>query len=259
MTTWHEYWGEYWNEYLGSLAPPAKLLERAAVPLTDACLAVSELTASRLRKLGGFRLPIAVIPNGVDTQSIAAVPAEGPAYDVIYVGRLLAHKRVDLLLDAVAGLSGNRSAPRCLIVGTGPERDRLLEHAAKLMPEENVTFAREVPEEHIYSLMKQSSVFVLPSIREGFGMSALEALACGVPAIVVRAPYSAAHEIVKDGVNGLVVEPTADSLGAAISLLLENPTKRRHMAAAAQEAASRYDWSVITRKMLSIYEAVKRC
>ena len=258
VMTWHEYWGEYWNEYLGSLAPPAKLLERAAVPLTDSCLAVSQLTASRLRRLGGFRLPIAVIPNGVDTQHIATVPAESPAYDVIYVGRLLAHKRVDMLLDAVAGLSGNHSGPKCLIVGTGPERERLLKHATRLMLD-NVTFAGEVPEESIYSLMKQSSLFVLPSIREGFGMSVLEALACGVPAVVVRAPYSAAHEIVEDGVNGLVVEPSAGSLGAAISVLLENPTKRQQMAAAALDAASRYDWSVITRKMLSIYEAVTRC
>ena len=259
VMTWHEYWGEYWDEYLGSLAPPAKLLERAAVPLTDSCLAVSQLTASRLMRLGGFTLPIAVIPNGVDIQHIATVPAEEPAYDVIYVGRLLAHKRVNLLLDAMAGLKGNRSAPKCLIVGTGPERDRLLKQATGLGLEEKVTFAGEVPEGNIYSLMKQSSVFVLPSVREGFGISVLEALACGVPAVVARAPYSAAHEIVEDGVNGLVVEPSAGSLGGAISLLLENPTERQQMAAAALDAASGYDWSVITRKMLRIYEAARAC
>jgi len=259
VMTWHEYWGEYWDEYLGSLAAPAKLLERAAVPLAHSCVAVSELTAHRLKDLGGSRLPISVIPNGVNTQDITDIPAEGPTSDIIYVGRLLAHKKLDLLLEAVALLRGGHPRLRCLIVGTGPERERLRSLTATLMLEDHVTFTGEIPEENVYGLLKRSKVFVLPSIREGFGMSVLEALACGVPAVVVRAPYSAAHEIVADGVNGMVTEPSPRSLAEAISSLLENPAKRGLMAEAAQQAASRYDWAVIAQKSLAIYEAVRRC
>ena len=259
VMTWHEYWGEYWDEYLGSLAPPAKLLERAAVPLAHSCVAVSELTACRLKALGGRKLPIAVIPNGVNARDIADVPAQGPSSDIIYVGRLLAHKRVDLLLEALAELRGRHPKLSCLIVGSGPERERLRKLTATLMLEDYVTFTGEVAEDSVYGLLKKSKVFVLPSIREGFGMSVLEALACGLPAVVVRAPYSAAHEIVDDGVNGIVAEPSPRPLAEAISSLLQDPAKRGLMAEAAQQAASRYDWAAIAQKSLAVYEAVRRC
>ncbi|OFV81328.1 MAG: hypothetical protein A2W26_01860, partial [Acidobacteria bacterium RBG_16_64_8] len=132
VMTWHEYWGEYWDEYLGSLAAPAKLLERAAVPLAHACVAVSDLTARRLKELGGSKLPIAVIPNGVNTRDIADIPAEGPSSDIIYVGRLLAHKRLDLLLKAVAELRRRHPTLSCLIIGSGPEHGRLRSLTATL-------------------------------------------------------------------------------------------------------------------------------
>jgi phosphatidylinositol alpha-mannosyltransferase len=90
-------------------------------------------------------------------------------------------------------------------------------------------------------------------------MSVLEALACGVPAVVVRAPYSAAHEIVDDGVNGIVAEPSPRPLAEAISSLLQDPAKRGLMAEAAQQTASRYDWAAIAQKSLAVYEAVRRC
>ena len=259
VMTWHEYWGEYWDDYLGSLAPPAKLLERAAVPLAHACVAVSDLTARRLKELGGSKLPIAVIPNGVNTRDIADIPAEGPSSDIIYVGRLLAHKRLDLLLKAVAELRGRHPKLSCLIIGSGPEREKLRKLTATLMLEDHVTFTGEIPEENVYGFLKRSKVFVLPSLREGFGMSVLEALACGVPAVVVRAPYSAAHEIIEDGVSGIVAEPSPRSLAEAISSLLEDSAKRGLMAEAAQQAASQYDWAVIAQKSLDIYEAARKC
>ena len=235
------------------------MLERAAVPLAHSCAAVSELTARRLKELGGFKLPITVTPNGVNTHDIADIPAEGPSSDIIYVGRLLAHKRLDLLLEAVAELRGRHPTLSCLIVGSGPERERLRSLTATLMLEDHVTFTGEIPEENVYGFLKRSKVFVLPSLREGFGMSVLEALACSVPAVVVRAPYSAAHEIVADGVNGRVAEPSPRSLAEAISSLLEDPAKRGLMAEAAQQAASQYDWAVIAQKSLGIYEAARRC
>jgi glycosyltransferase involved in cell wall biosynthesis len=259
VMTWHEYWGEYWHEYLGSIAAPARLLERAAVPLGHACVAVSDLTARRLKELGGSKLPITVVPNGVNTRDIADIPAEGPSFDIIYVGRLLAHKRLDLLLEAVAELRGRHPKLSCLIIGSGPERERLRKLTATLALEDHVTFTGEVPEENVYGLLKKSKVFVLPSVREGFGMSVLEALACGVPAVVVRAPYSAAHEIVEDGVNGIMAAPSPRSLAEAISSLLEDPVKRGLMAEAAHQAASQYDWAVIAQKTLTVYEAVRRC
>jgi glycosyltransferase involved in cell wall biosynthesis len=119
-----------------------------------------------------------------------------------------------------------------------------------------VTFVKS--EDNVYGFLKRSKVFVLPSIREGFGMSVLEALACGVPAVVVRAPYSAAHEIIEDGVNGIVVEPSPRSL-AEPSLPPRGLGKRGLMAEAALQAASQYDWAVIAQKTMTVYEAARRC
>ncbi|TAK73797.1 MAG: glycosyltransferase family 1 protein [Dehalococcoidia bacterium] len=257
VMTWHEYWGDYWTQYLGRGAQAAQAVERVALPLADWRVAVSALTARRLRAGGRGGAQISVIPNGIDFDALSSVPRRAPEFDVTYVGRLIEHKRVDLLLQALRLLRQCLPDIRCQIVGTGPDHDRLERLAADLELGSSVRFRGHVDEKTVYNVIAGSKVLVMPSEREGFGMTVLEAAACGVPSIVVRGHYSAADEIVEDGVSGLVVDPDPRCLADAAESVIRSPDAGRRMGDAAQALASRYDWTKIADESLAIYERVR--
>ena len=112
VVTWHEYWGRYWRRYLGAKWPFYAAIERATAHLGTAAVAVSRLTADRVQRVRGGEVP--VIPNGVPVESIrrAAEEGRGEGPPLVYAGRLLREKRIDLLLEAVARL-GSAGTDAC--------------------------------------------------------------------------------------------------------------------------------------------------
>jgi glycosyltransferase involved in cell wall biosynthesis len=96
--------------------------------------------------------------------------------------------------------------------------------------------------------MKSAKVFVLPSIREGFGMAVLEANACGIPAIVVNHHENAAIDLIEKA-NGIIVNPNATEMAAAIIELLDN---RRDILTVKQVAA-KYNWEEIVDNLEKHY------
>jgi glycosyltransferase involved in cell wall biosynthesis len=220
VVTWYEVWGpEYWNNYLGRFAGTvAWWIERRAMRLPDQILAVSTATADRLREYVGDSLPISVIQPAIDLDRIAAVgcAASGEAADLLYVGRLLDHKGVHLLIDALKQLDAEQSL-QLLVVGNGPERDRLVAQAAAAGLANRVHFRSDVADtDEIFALMKAAQVFVFPSVREGFGIAPLEALACGTAVVTTSHPDNNARQLVSRSDRGYLAEPTADAIAAAI-------------------------------------------
>jgi glycosyltransferase involved in cell wall biosynthesis len=143
---------------------------------------------------------------------------------VIFAGRLLSNKNVDVLLRALAMIRAELPGIRCIVVGEGPERVSLEELARSLSLSANVTFLGFLPNhDDLFGLMKSSKVFVLPSEREGFGVGILEANACGLPAVTVRHPSNAAQHLIVHGENGFVTALEAESLAAAILKCLDPP------------------------------------
>lgn len=111
-----------------------------------------------------------VVPNRVDTVEIQHIrPAEN-GYDVVFAGRLIKEKGVDLLLDALKLISDSIS---CLIVGDGPEKRKLIEKSEKFGL--NCYFRDFMSWNEMISVMKASKVFALPSMRGGFSIISLEA------------------------------------------------------------------------------------
>jgi glycosyltransferase involved in cell wall biosynthesis len=98
----------------------------------------------------------------------------------------------------------------------------------------------------------------MPSVREGFGMSVLEAQAAGAVPVVVRGPYTAAADLVTDAVDGRICDATPASLAAAIGELLEDDILRGRMSAATRRAAQRHDWDAIAASMVEVYGSVAR-
>src|SRR5205823_6407370 len=141
------------------------------------------------------------------------------------------------LLHAIAGLSRDRPRVTGLIVGEGPERAGLEALAASLGLGNRVRFTGSLDTARVFGHLKSASVMVLPSVREGFGIAVLEGQAAGAVPIVVRSPASAAPDLIRDGVDGLVCEPSAESLATALGQLLKDAPRRTVLARNARQAA----------------------
>lgn len=257
VATWHEYWGEHWQTYLPDrpvLSRLARLAEATARPFADRRVAVSAFTARRMAT-GAGRRAIDVVPNGVDLEGLSVRPGERRS-DVVFVGRLIAEKRVDLLIGAIAAVARTRPRVRCLVIGDGPEREALTALAAKFGVEANVQFVGRVADDELRRLMAGSRVFVLPSDREGYGITVVEAQAAGLVPVVTRSELSAAPDLVRSGIDGLVVEPTVSAVADAIDGLLGDTAGRKAMAGAARLAASTRGWDDRVADMERVYAHV---
>ena len=173
---------------------------------------------------------------------IAATPPADGHWDILSAGRLIPEKRLDLLIDAVPGLVDDFPSLRVLVIGDGPERMALEHLAHRRGIQEHVTFAGFVPDPAmVIGFMKSAGVFVSPSIREGFGMAALEAMACGMPVVTVDHPRNAVRERINT-MTGRVASLTSEDLGEKILDCLRDPARFRQGCTA---MAAAYDWEVI--------------
>ena len=255
VATWHEFWGDHWYEYLPHRRPVAHLarqLEAGARRLGDHLVAVSPFTARRMG-LAANDPRLRIVGNGLPLGEIARIAPAAEKIDVLFVGRLIDEKRVDLLLDALARLAPSVPELRCGIVGDGPDRARLEEEAARLGLGSRVTFFGHVPDGTAFGIMKAAKLLVQPSMREGFGMTVAEAQACGAVPIVVRGASTAAPDLVRDGEDGLVVDPAADAIAAAIATLLRDSARTAAMAVAGQRSAAARGWDLLADAMEAIY------
>lgn len=239
--TWHEYWGDYWYEYLGKAGFFGKCIESAVCRMRANHIAVSELTRRELEIRG---VKSAVVPNGIDFEFIRKVePAEFET-DVIFAGRLIKEKNLRVLIEAL-----KNTDLTCLIVGNGPERTSLLELTKKYRIEDRVFFRDFTDYTTLISLMKASKVFVLPSRREGFGIVALEANACGLPVVTVRHKMNAAGYLVRD--TGFMSSLSPADLAEKISMAIK---KKKSIKKRCLENAKKYDWERIVERLEEIYE-----
>jgi len=249
--TWHEVWDDYWYEYMGRVGFFGKLIERLAARSSDRIIAVSGRTAADLERLGVKKGRVLVVPNGISVEAIGGVPS-GERHDIVFAGRLIKDKHVDLLLRACESASRNMPLD-VLIIGDGPERVLLEALASTLKMNGRITFAGAVDEDVLVSSVKAARVFILPSTREGFSITTLEALACGVPVITVNGEKNSARELIEEGVNGMVVG--MEELSGAILKMLGDEGMRSRMAVHCAPSVGRYDWDSLNKKLLECYEA----
>jgi glycosyltransferase involved in cell wall biosynthesis len=248
--TWHEVWGRaYWQEYMGGVSGTiAYLIERCSVWMPNHIVAVSDHTADRLRHDLHYTRALSVVPNGIDYGEIAPVVPAKKQSDVVFAGRLLDHKNVDKLIEAVAVLKQEMPNIRCTIVGGGPEFDNLqaLIRACGLQKNVHMTGFVETSAD-VFAHMKASKVFVTPSVREGFGITVLEAYACGLRIVTVNHRDNAGQYIAPKDVS-IICDPTVDALVIAIRQQLEN--SKRPVDAT---AANAYDWTALTNSLKGAY------
>lgn len=238
--TWHEVWGRsYWNSYLGFFGIFGYWIEKLSSKLPDKIIAVSEHTKKRL--INDFNLHnVTYVPCGVDYSAISKVKPAAEKSDVIFAGRLLSHKNVDVLIKAI-----RLNPVKTIIVGDGPELANLKKLVRELKLEKFIVFKGFVKDKNkLFALMKSSHVFVLPSTREGFGISVLEANACGLPVVTVNSPDNASKDLI-DKSNGYICRLDEKEIAKSIQICI----KRKKTSTYNKE----YDWDNISTQIEEVY------
>jgi glycosyltransferase involved in cell wall biosynthesis len=202
VVDWFEVWTrKYWRSYVGRAGIVGWAVQRLCVRLRQKAFCTSRLQANRLRD-EGFTDEIEIIRPYTGPLEPGEPAASEPL--VVYAGRHIPEKRVPALLPAIA--EARRRAPelRYLILGDGPERERVLELIDELALAEVVEAPGFVPAERVQHALQHAACLALPSKREGYGLVVVEAAAYGTPSVVVEEPDNAAVELIEEGVNGFV-------------------------------------------------------
>jgi glycosyltransferase involved in cell wall biosynthesis len=213
-------------------------------------VAVSESTIADLRERGMSGQDMALVPNGVDLDRFAPHPAEErfPDPTILYLGRLKRYKGVDLVLKAVGRLRERGTSVRLLIAGKGDYLPELRKLHAQLGLGDSAEFLGYVPEDEKIRLLQRSWIHVLTSPKEGWGISILEASACGTPTVASDSP--GLRDAVVHGRTGVLV-PHGDvgALAGTLLELIDDTGARLKMGRAARTFSEGFTWEASARKM----------
>jgi glycosyltransferase involved in cell wall biosynthesis len=207
VVDWHEVWSrDYWLEYLGAAGGRiGYAVQRICVRLPERSFTFSRLHKRRLRE-EGHRAPLVRL-TGEYSEDGGASTASSTAPDppmVVFAGRHIREKRVTLVPDVLARCRARLPELRAVIYGDGPERSAVAERIEVLGLDQVIDLPGRVEGSRVREEIGRSSCLLLPSLREGYGLVVVEAIARGTPAVVVEGPDNAAAELVEHGVNGLV-------------------------------------------------------
>jgi glycosyltransferase involved in cell wall biosynthesis len=216
---WFEVWTlDYWRGYLGRVGGPIGwLVQRLCARLTPQAFVFSDVHGERLRG-EGLRPPARRLGGLYRGPLEPRAEAGERAPLVVFAGRHIPEKRAELLPAAVGAARAELPELRGLVLGDGPERERVLAAIAAAGVSDVVEAPGFVAVDEVADALSRATCMLLPSSREGYGMVVIEAAALGTPSVVVAGADNAAAELVEEGVNGFVA-PSADpdAIAAAIA------------------------------------------
>jgi len=245
---------------LSSLKGPLfRWLQRLVISRADKLTVVSAALRGQVHAL----IPdigVEAIPMGVDMEErfIPDTLAERSPNRLLFVGRLVEQKGVRHLIHAMRAIK--RTHPQAVldIIGEGPERALLEQLAETEEMRESIRFHGAVENAALPGWYAGAAVFVSPTLAEGFGLTLVEAMACGCAVVVSDLP--AVRDIVRDGETGLLCPPgNSDALAKSICFLLDHSETRARMGKAGRESVrSRFDWSTVAERYAELIEGAVR-
>ncbi len=204
----------------------------------------------RMKESLKMRSSVQVIPSGIDVKYIDKIKSEKLDNRVVYVGRLVPQKNVDMLIRAFSTIGSDYEL---IVVGEGGEKENLIMLTKKLGLK-NVRFLPSFKRhEDVVRMIKSATVLAVPSKRECFGIIPLEAM-CSRTA-VVSTRTEGPSDYIKTGENGFLVNiGDSEDMGAEIKLLLEDPKLRKKITYSARNTAELYDWKNIVKRIAQMYK-----
>lgn len=222
------------------------------------CVGASNATKDEFRKLGVER--VLVIPNGVDVEQFrecadCARKRDGMGgFTVLGVGRLEKVKGYRYLIEAFQKIKKEIPESRLMLIGDGSEKENLKREAEALRLEDSVEFLGEIAHDALPHYYHRADVFIMPSLAEGFGITALEAMAAGLPVVVTK--VGGLLDIVENEKTGILVKSgnTEDIFHAVVRLYRDEHLRSR-LVESAQRKVSDFDWNQSAKKISDIYRA----
>ena len=252
VVTWHEFWGKYWFAYLGLKGVLGLITEWFALRCSPKAIAVSPLTKAQM-KAAGYPGETVIIPNGLNLSQIDAISPSGKSSDIIFVGRFIPEKHPEYVVEAVRMVLPDYPLLRCLMVGDGPEYQSVFNKIQNSGLSGTIECTGFVADYQIVlSLMKSSKIFILPSEREGFGIAAIEAMACGLSLVTVRHPRNAASVHVRSGA-GYLAEMDVSDIARGIRICLGREPDKKVLST----YVSAHDWDTITETLEQYYLSMR--
>jgi glycosyltransferase involved in cell wall biosynthesis len=234
-----------------------KVISKIVLKNASIVIALSEDMKSKMTNICE-KDKIIILQNGIEPEKFRDFkrePNNNIKKTILFVGTLRSVKGVNYLIEAMAIISTKLSTIDLLIVGDGPERAKL-ETLVKELNLQNCThFEGKVSNEKIPEYMERADLFVLPSLSESFGIVNLEAMASGLP--IVATNVGGLPEVVKNGENGLLVEPrNSKALAEKVLLLLDNIDLYNKISSINKENAKNYSWDKIAEKLEAVYRRI---
>jgi glycosyltransferase involved in cell wall biosynthesis len=244
------------NVHLPQIAGLPYHMENLGVVGADRVLVNSHAVQEELADRSLPIRQIGVVPNGVDLVQYIPAP-DWPRDDgyILFVGRFVAQKGVDVLLKAFAAVLQRCAEARLLIVGDGDLELYFRRVAHHLGFPHRASFIGWQTGSMLVEMYQKAQFVVVPSYYEPFGIVALEAMACGRPVIAAR--VGGLEEIIEDGVQGYLT-PKGDHLRMAQRMvdLLLNPARREAMGQAGRTWSAQFSWEKVGEATLAVYRDI---
>ena len=243
------------------VAPLIDLLERGISPLIYrdiVIVAPSWSTATQLTNLGYRK--VYVVPPGVNYEKLRSGlnVYEKKPHTIIYFGRIMRYKQIHHIIKALSIIRENILDVKLVIAGRVGS-NRYLTYLQSLIDRlglgNHVTIRTNVSEEEKIRLLTEAQVYVIASAREGFGMTVLEANACGTPAVGYDVP--GLRDSIRHGETGILVPPgDVEALAEAVTTLLADDGFREKLSRNALEWSRRFSWDKTARDFITIVKGV---
>lgn len=241
------------NRIFGKLKNPDKIIEKQLLN----AVSHADIVVTRGRQAidyfisNGVKSDCYVVPAGIDGSLFSPIETE-IAYDLAVVGRLTEVKRIDTYLHAIAKVRDTRPDIKAAVIGDGPLLYDLNELADRLDLKHNVSFLGY--REDVDKLLQKTRIFVLTSDSEGLSQAMIQAMMCGLPAIV--SDVGDLRELVEDGVNGFLINNrTPEAFADAIQKMLELPEEdMQKMKYLSRKAAMRCDLISVSETWNTIFK-----
>ena len=232
------------------------IIESFTLKRTSSILCVSKSTYLHFKdKYPSLKNKMRLVYIGIDTEFFNPIPKREARkklglgnwkHIIIYAGRLVKEKRIDLILKAFKQIETTNNETLLVIVGGGRDEDEIKNLATKLSLT-NLKFLSVVTKSEIQLLLSCADAIVITSIKEGLPTIAMEALACGTP--VISTPVGIIPEIVKSGINGYIVTDI-DELPRIMRKVLVTSSD---MTTNCPGSVGRFSWELKAKEIVAIY------
>ncbi len=229
-------------------------LEARGYRLAKAVVADTPSTSRAVREdLGVHSDWLRVIPSGIDVSDFR--PSDSPREPgaVLFVGRLDKRKGILFLLEAWSHVARERPDAHLYVIGDGPLREAARRFTIRAGLQRNVTLLGRVSQDELVGWYGRASAVAVPSVFEGLGLTAVEAMACGTP--VVATDTDGLRDVVEDGLDGRLA-PYGEPNAFADALLQVLATGAGLSRERVERVRATYDWSKLARDYAALYETV---